>query len=378
MKIVLTYDPRWEYTPQDQTPISASLDTVEYVVGLLEETGNTVLLVKADDTFEFRLGEIVNEHSAPLVFLLNYWFMPTDSDKDISTVSVIEKVGMMHTGPSSEAFGINNDKEATKDVFRRLGLPTPESYVVYPGDYSPIYQHGHWSIYVMVKPLLQKGSEGIDEFSVVSADDFESIRERVERIHREFDEPALVERYIGEESAKEFTVPMLISHDGTIAELPITEIDLSQIPVAQGRFRFLTHDIKDEKYYLKIPAELPAEVIRRIHSDVGKIIQEIGCRDMTRVDMRGDSTGLYYIEVNVNPGKNRFSYLTTSAYSLGLNYPEIIAFIPYQAMLKYGLEPPRKLEELVKPVMALFDTSKLCSEPLGLDIHQIGLWTNPC
>ena len=72
--------------------------------------------------------------------------------------------------------------------------------------------------------------------------------------------------------------------------------------------------------------------------------------------MRGDSTGLYYIEVNVNPGKNRFSYLTASAYSLGLDYPEIIAFIPYQAMLKYGLEPPRELEELVKPVMALFDT----------------------
>jgi len=140
-----------------------------------------------------------------------------------------------------------------------------------------------------------------------------------------------------------------------IMDKHLTEIDLSQIPVAQGRFRFLTHDIKDEKYYLKIPAELPPEIVTRIYSDVGRIIRGIGCRDMTRVDMRGDSTGLYYLEVNVNPGKNRFSYLTTSAYSLGLDYPEIVAFIPYQAMLKYGLEPPGKLEELVKPVMVLFD-----------------------
>jgi D-alanine-D-alanine ligase len=355
MKIVLTCDPRWEYTPEDHTPFWTSLDTVEYVTGLLEETGNTVLLVKADDAFEFRLREIMDKHAKPLAFWLNE-FMPTDSGKDMFTASVIEKVGMMYTGPGSEASGIGLNKEATKDVFRKLGLLTPESYVVYSGDYSPIYQNGHWDSYVIIKPLLEGNSRGMDEFSVVRDDDFESIRERVERIHREFDEPALVERYIGGESAKEFTVPMLISFDGTIAELPITEIDLSQIPVAQGRFRFLTHDIKDEKYYLKIPAELPAEVIRRIHSDVGKIIQEIGCRDMARVDMRGDSTGLYYLEVNVNPGKNRFSYLTTSAYSLGLNYPEIIAFIPYQAMLKYGLEPPRKLEELVQPVMALFDT----------------------
>ena len=355
MKIVLTYDPRWDYTPEDHTPFWASLDTVEYVAGLLEETGNTVLPVEADDALEFRLREIMNKQSGPLVVWLNE-FMPTDSGKDMFTVSVLEKVGMMHTGPSSEALGMGLDKEATKDIFRRLGLPTPESCVVYPGDYSPIYQHDHWDNYVIIKPLLQGNSRGMDDFSVVRDDDFESIREKVERIHREFDEPALVERYIGEENAKEFTVPMLISYDGRIAELPIAEIDLSQIPVAQGRFRFLTHDIKDEKYYLKIPAELPAEVIRRIHSDVGKIIQEIGCRDMTRVDMRGDSTGLYYLEVNVNPGKNRFSYLTTSAYSLGLDYPEIIAFIPYQAMLKYGLEPPRKLEELARHVMALFDT----------------------
>ena len=327
------------------------------MAGLLEETGNTVLLVKADDAFELRLEEIMSKHSNPLVFWLNN-FMPTDSGKDVPTIGVIEKVGIMHTGPSSEAQAIGRDKETTKAVFRRLGLPTPESYVVYPDDYSPIYQNGHWDSYVIIKPLLQGNSRGMDEFSVVSADDGESIRERVERIHHEFDEPVLVERYIGGKDAKEFTVAMFISHDGKIAELPITEIDLSLVPVAQGRFRFLTHDIKDEKYYLKIPAELPPEIIRRIHSDVGRIIKEIGCRDMTRVDMRGDSTGLYYIEVNVNPGKNRFSYLTTSAYSLGLDYPEIIAFIPYQAMLKYGLGPPRKLEELVRPIMALFGTSQ--------------------
>jgi len=126
----------------------------------------------------------------------------------------------------------------------------------------------------------------------------------------------------------------------------------------------LTHDIKDEKYYLKIPADLPTATVRRIHSEVGRVIEAIGCRDMTRIDMRGDSSGLYYIEVNVNPGKNRFSYLTMSAYSLGLDYPEIIAFIPHQAMLRYGLEPPRELRELVEPVMALFDRAgTLYKEP---------------
>jgi D-alanine-D-alanine ligase len=353
MEVVLTYDPRWESTSENTVPFWASLDTVSYVAQLLEETGNTVLLIETDSTFETRLEEIRRQYQKSLVFWLNE-FMPTDFGKDIFTVSVIEKVGMMHTGPGSKVLGIGLDKEETKDVIRKLGLPTPESYVVYVGDFSPIYQHDHWVNYVIIKPLFQGNSRGLDELSVVPAGDSGSIRERVERIHNEFDEPALVERYIGGKDAKEYTLPMLISHDGRIAALPLTEIDLLQIPVAQGRFRFLTHDIKDEKYYLKIPVKLPSEVIMGIHSEVGEIIKAIGCRDMVRVDMRGDATGLYYIEVNANPGKNRFSYLTTSAYSLGLDYPEIVAFIPLQAMFRYGLKPPKKLKELVEPVMALF------------------------
>ena len=361
MKIVLTYDPSWVYAPKNHISCWENLDTVEFVIELLEETGNTVLPVKTNDTFEFRLKEIMNEHAEPLVFWLNE-FLPTDPDKKLTTsrpftVSVIEKVGMMHTGPGSEALSIGLDKQATKDVFKKLGLPTPESYVVYPGYYSPIFQSGHWDGFVIVKPLLHGDSIGIDELSVICADDFGSIKERVERLHHEFDEPVLVERYIEGEDTREFTVPILISHDGRVAKLPIIEIDLSRVALAQGRFRLLTHAIKEQEYSLKIPAKLSPEITSKIYSDIRKIIKAIGCRDMTRVDIRYNSTGLYYIEVNVNPGKDRFSsYLTASTNSIGLDYPGIIAFILYQAMLRYRLEPPRELEKLVKPVMALFDT----------------------
>lgn len=360
MKIVLTHDPRWEYSPRNRPPFWASLDTVDYVTGLLRKTGNDVLLIRTDAAFESRLREIRATQPDALVFWLNE-LLPTDSGKDDFTVRVIERVGMMHTGPDSGALGTGLDKETTKGIFRRLGLPTPESYIVDPDDYSPIRQHGHWAGCVIVKPLLQGNSRGIDEFSVLGAGESEAIGRRVELIHSKFGEPALVERYVGGESAMELTAPMLVSHDGRLADLPLTEIDLHQIPAAQGRFRFLTHNIKDEKYYLKIPADVSPQAAGRIRADVARIIRAIGCRDMARVDVRGDSTGLYYIEVNVNPGKNRFSYLTTSAYSAGLDYAELIAFIPYSAMLRYGLEPPSALAQLVRPVVALFARSQAAS-----------------
>jgi D-alanine-D-alanine ligase len=359
MRIVLTYDPRWDNTPEGRTPVWASLETVDYVAELLEQAGCSVILVKADYALEIRLREIKNKYPRlrPLVFWLNE-FTPTDSGKDVFTVCAIEKLGMLHTGPGSEALEIGLNKESTKAIFRKLGLPTPESYVVYPGYYSPIHLSGHRDGLVIIKPLLQGSSKGLDEISVVRADDTVSIRERVKRIHDEFDEPAIVEKYIGGENSRELTVPFLIAHDGRRVDLPIAEIDLSRIPVAQGRFRFLTRDIKIEGYNRKIPADLPPEISRRIYSDAGRFIKEVGCRDLTRVDIRVDSTGLYYIEVNVNPSKSRINSSTTeSAYFLGLDYAEIVAFIPYQAMLKYGLEPPRKLKELVEPVLALFDTT---------------------
>lgn len=353
VRVVLTYDPRWTYTPVGHTPFWASLDTVEYVAGLLEEVGCAVRTLRADEDLETRLQEIAEKSPDTLVFWLNE-FMPGPFGRDIFTVSLLEKWGLAHTGPGSKTLGIGLDKEATKQVFRRLGLPTPESYVVYPGDFSPIYRHKHWEGYVIVKPLLQGNSRGLDEASVVPAGAWEEVRDRVERIHRQFAEPALVERFIGEEAAREFTVPMLIAYDGRTAELPIAEIDLSQIPAAQGRFRFLDYALKDEKFYLRIPTSLSPETEAKVYSDVQRVIRAMGCRDMVRVDLRGDAISLYYLEVNANPGKNRFSYLITAAYAVGLEYDALIAFIPYQAMRKYGMEVPKRLAELVEPVMRLF------------------------
>ena len=368
MNIILTYDPSWEYKPESVTPYWASLDTVDYTTGLLEDLGYNTLLVRADDRFEYTLRDIRNSHPGSLVFWLNE-FMPTNSKVDRFTVSIIEKVGMMHTGPCSAVLGVGLDKEATKNVFRKLGLSTPESVVAYPGDYSQISHGVNWDGFVIIKPLLQGGSNGVDQFSVLYAEDTDSIRAKVEEIHLRFNEPALIEKYIGGNDVREFSVPILISNTGKIAELPIIEIDLGQISVPHGKHRFLTQAFKqekransktiDEKNYLKIPADLPLEAIRRIYSDMGRIVKEIGCKDMIRTDIRVDSTGLYYLEVNVNPGKNKFSYLLMSAYFLGLDYSQIIGFIPYQALLRYGLEPSRKLEQLVKPVKELFETHKV-------------------
>jgi len=49
LNIVLTYDPRWKYTPKNHTPFWASLDTIDYVVEMLEDAGYNISPIKADN-----------------------------------------------------------------------------------------------------------------------------------------------------------------------------------------------------------------------------------------------------------------------------------------------------------------------------------------
>ena len=372
MNIVLTYDPHWDYTPKDQSPYWSSLDTVDYIVELLENCGCRAIPCGADNTFETNLQQILKKHPRSIVFWLNE-FMPVDYGKDIFTVKIIEDVGLMHTGPCSDSLGIGLDKEKTKNVFRKLGLPTPESIVVNPGDDSQYRKIGHWNRNVIIKPLLQGNSRGIDESSIVETSDIESIEKKVKQIHKYFNEPALIESYIGGINAREFSIPMLISFDGRVGELPIVEIDLLKIPVVQGKYSYLTRKIKTKGNYQKNKAEISRNIKENLYAGVRRIIKEIGCQDMTRVDLRGDSTGFYFIEVNVNPCKTKLnSSLMMSAYSLCLKFSELIAFIPYQAMMRYELQPPRKLEEFVRPVMTLFDPNdKVKHQNVQLEVQQV-------
>ncbi len=348
MDILLTYDPNWKFTPKDQTPFWPSLDTVNFVKKMLTETGNNIITLKTNQKFKTKLREFHQKNHDVLVFWLNEFLPPYFKEKFV--VEILEHEGMYHTGPKSKALSTGLDKEASKKIFRELNLLTPASYTV-SSDYSVIKENRQAG-FVIIKPLLQGNSRGMDETSVVDGNDFEAIEGKVKQIQEQYNEAVLVEEYISGENVREFSIPLLISHTGKIAKLPIVEIDFEKIPKRQ--FKFLDHSIKDEIYYLIIPANIEDDLVKELYSDAERISAEIGCRDMTRLDLRANEEGNYWIEINVNCGKNRFSYLSEAFYTLGFNYKQLIGLIPYQGMLTYGLEPPKQLEELITPVMQLF------------------------
>ena len=78
------------------------------------------------------------------------------------------------------------------------------------------------------------------------------------------------------------------------------------------------------------------------------------CFDFARLDIRINESGRFYIEVNAYPSKNRGSYFAISANYLGIKPQELLAYSPYQAMLKYGLEVTSQLEQFTEPILNVF------------------------
>lgn len=74
---------------------------MDYVTGLLEETGKNVLPLEVNYTIEFRINKFADKYPETLVFCLNE-VMQDDNSNNIFTMEVIEKAQMMHTGPSSD------------------------------------------------------------------------------------------------------------------------------------------------------------------------------------------------------------------------------------------------------------------------------------
>src|SRR5207253_9772330 len=120
----------------------------------------------------------------------------------------------------SLALTLETDKSLAKKLFEFHKLKSPDFVIIAPGRVE-----GNPSLTafpMIVKPTAMDASIGIDAKSVVHS--VEELMERVQYIHNEFHNPALVEQYI---EGREIYVSM-IGHPPQV--LPPIEWDLSKLP----------------------------------------------------------------------------------------------------------------------------------------------------
>ncbi|MEN6607576.1 MAG: hypothetical protein ABFD60_10055 [Bryobacteraceae bacterium] len=266
-----------------------------------------------DKVFVFNIAEYLDEKAK-----LN--FLP----------ELLDSWGFDHLGSSAEVVKLGLNKADTKRVLRQAGVPTPDAFLVSPGDSeeSVLAQAKLIGFPLMVKPSLEGGHLGISDESVVH-DGAELVRE-VAKIRQDFKQPALVEKYIGGKDMREFSVGIIE------ADRPLftpVEIDYASMDVAVP---ILSHNmaVKDLEKVVPVKDE---ELSRELCALAWNCFHAIGASDYSRVDIRADESGANVLEINVMPGLGPHSFLPEAAWVLhGLDYGELLATLVETALGRLG------------------------------------------
>jgi D-alanine-D-alanine ligase len=206
----------------------------------------------------------------------------------------------------------------------------------------------------IVKPLYEGSSKGIRDNSVIFKT--KDLYERIHEVIRLYNEPVIVERFL---SGREFTVGVLGNYPN-LEILPIVEINHGMLP--PGAAPIYSYEAKwiwdTPDKPLKIfscPADLTADLKRRIEHVITRTCAILRIRDWSRIDVRLDEKGEPNIlEVNPLPGilpdPEDNSCLPKAARTAGYTYSQLIHRVVDEACARYGLKP--RFRPVLEPSVA--------------------------
>ena len=200
-----------------------------------------------------------------------------------------------YTGPGVLASRIAMDKVKTKMVLEMRNVPTAKWGLANPDtEKSPL------PLPVVVKPPCDGSSVGISKVS--------SEEQWKTALRQAGTDPILVEEFV---PGREFTVAVV---DGEA--WPVIEI------VAKGGW--YGYEEKYNSNETKYPFLEDGELARKLQRIAVDAYKAVGCRGVTRVDLRVSPLGrCYVLELNTSPGFTAHSLVPKSGIRTGLTFADV-------------------------------------------------------
>ncbi|MEI7437389.1 MAG: GNAT family N-acetyltransferase [bacterium] len=273
------------------------LDEVRAVASALERSGLTCACADAATLDE--LPAVLAAHPDAVVFNLIEGFQRHPEQAALAP-AVCEAHGRGCTGNDAACQALALDKWRAKAVLRAAGLPVPDARLVPPG--GRLTPRDTPRLPVIVKPAATDASEGIHADSVIRRPG-RALAAAIARVHHRFQQPALVESFVGE---RELNVSV-IQRGRRVDVLPIAEIEFrgfgpTRPQIVDYAAKWDTASFEYRNTVRVIPARLPARVAAETRRLARAAWDALGCRDYARVDFRLGADGkLFILEVNPNP-----------------------------------------------------------------------------
>jgi D-alanine-D-alanine ligase len=317
--------------PPDLLAECDSDETILAIQQVLQERYQ-VFPIEADDKAYTRLKRL----KPHLVFNVAERVFGPNRESHIPTIC--EMLEIPYTGSDPLTLGICLDKSRTKEILSYHRIPNPGFWIVGSAASLP----RDIRLPAIIKPMFEGSSKGIRNNSVVRTT--AELTERVAEVVRLYDQPVIVERFLG---GREFTVGVLGSYPGHEV-LPIVEIDHTQLP--PGATPIYSYEAKwiwdtpaKPLEIFHCPADIPEELRLRIEHLVTRTVSVLRIRDWCRIDVRCDDAGVPNIlEVNPLPGvlpnPEDNSCLPKAARTAGYTYSGLIHRVVDEACGRYGLK----------------------------------------
>ena len=230
--------------------------------------------------------------------------------EDGTLQALLDLTGVPYTGSGHLASALAMDKELSKILFQKAGVPTPD-WLMAPVDVKEV--QARLGFPVVVKPSKQGSTVGLTV--VKKPGDFKAAVEEA----FQHDDEVIVERFI---AGRELTVGIL----GDVA-LPVGEI-------------FPKHEIYDYecKYTAgmaseKFPADLSAVQTTQVQELAKRAFAALKLRGYARIDFRMSTDGTFYcLEANTLPGMTQLSLIPQAAVAAGISFEELCERIVNQAL----------------------------------------------
>jgi D-alanine-D-alanine ligase len=252
---------------------------------------------------------------------------------DQHVVSYLELQRAAYTGCNPRGLVLGRDKALSKKILHYHRIRCPRFFVFPLG--RKVRRPKRVEFPLIVKSLVEEGSTGISEASVVHND--EKLAERVRFIHRTVGTDAIVEEFI---DGREVYAGVMGNHRLTVLppwELQIGNLRSDAPRIATRRVKF---DIEfQEKHGVQIgPANFDDPgLLARYEAVAKRIYRILGLSGYARIDFRLTPKGeLYFLEANPNPDIARGEEFSSAAKAAGLDYEPLL-----QKILNLGISQGR-------------------------------------
>ncbi len=311
LPILMLHNMNPEWTSEELLESEQDVTTLS---NALSELGHPVEIVAIeDDDLSGRLSAYNPEN-----YIVFNWCeeIPGVPHSEPEVAAVMEQMGFVFTGSSSDTLSLAHDKPEIKRILNEANIPTP------PWEVFKNPDAGKWNIFPsIVKPAHEHCSIGISPESIVTSPT--ELENRITFVLETYKQPALVEEFI---NGREFLNAVWGNHN--IAMLPIVEMDYGTLTNLRDRlFTYEAKYVAGSRLYENIDMRVPVELETPVQSVLEQIVlatyRVTGCRDYGRIDVRYHNGVFYVIDVNPNPDINPYTSMTSAAAKVGYSYGEM-------------------------------------------------------